>query len=156
MAYQNAAAPLITRGFDTHLKANLDETELFVDYTYTQIRANDESAGVETELTPRHKLNLFLIVEAEQNWRGGIKVFYTGRQYLGEGNWSKDYWTAGLMLQKVFGDFSIIGNVENVFDVRQSKYEKVVLAPYAHPTFRPLYAPLDGVVANVALEIKIR
>ncbi|MDZ7288441.1 MAG: TonB-dependent receptor [candidate division KSB1 bacterium] len=156
LAYQNAASPLITKGFDTHLKANLDETELLVDYTYTQIQANDESASVETELTPRHKLNLLVIVEAEQNWRGGIEVFYTGRQYLGDGHWSKDYWTVGLMLQKVFGDFSLIGNVENVFDVRQSKYEKVVLPPYAHPTFRPLYAPLDGVVANVALEIKIR
>jgi outer membrane receptor for ferrienterochelin and colicins len=156
LAYENAASPLISKGLDTNLHVALEETELYVDYTYTKVQANDSAAGLEAELTPEHKLNLDLVIEAEQSWRAGFEAFYIGRQYLGNQTWSRDFWLIGLMLQKTFGDVAIIGNVENAFDVRQSRYEKVVLPPYNHPTFRPLYAPLDGVVANAALEIKIR
>ena len=62
----------------------------------------------------------------------------------------------GLMVQKMFKNFSIIGNVENLFDVRQTRFEKVVSKPFNHPTFKPIYAPLDGMVANLALELKIK
>ena len=51
---------------------------------------------------------------------------------------------------------SAIANAENLFDARQSKYETVVLGSPTAPAFRPLWAPIDGFVANVALEIKMK
>jgi hypothetical protein len=45
--------------------------------------------------------------------------------------------------------------VENVLDVRQTRFESVVTGPFTQPTFRPLYAPLDGFVGNAALKITL-
>ena len=97
-----------------------------------------------------------LTYEVEQNWRTGVEAFYTGRQYISNNKQTRDFWTIGFMVQKMFKKFSIIGNVENLFDVRQSKYEQIVNQPYNNPTFKPIYAPLDGRVANIALEFKIK
>ncbi|RMD96087.1 MAG: TonB-dependent receptor, partial [Calditrichaeota bacterium] len=156
LLYENANSPLVTKGFDTNMKLSLDELMLFVDYTFTDVQKNYDKINPHFELTPKHKLNMTLTYEVEQSWRTGIEAFYTGKQYIDELTQSRDYWTVGFMIQKIFTNFSIIGNVENIFDVRQTKYEQVVKKPYNAPTFRPIYAPLDGVVANVALELKIR
>ena len=51
--------------------------------------------------------------------------------------------------------FSVVLNVENFLDVRQTRFESVVLGTPASPTFRPRYAPLDGMVGNVALKITL-
>ena len=69
---------------------------------------------------------------------------------------SRDYWVFGFMVEKLFKNFSITGNVENIFDFRQTKYEQIVNQPYSNPTFKPIYAPLDGVVANMAVELKLK
>lgn len=156
LLYENANSSLESKGFDTNVKVALDELVLFIDYTYADVRKNYDKVNPHLELTPKHKLNMTLAYEAENSWRAGIEAFYTGRQYLSGHTQSPDYWTIGLMIEKTFKNISIIGNVENLFDVRQTKYEQVVNRPYSNPTFKPIWAPLDGVVANVALELKIR
>jgi outer membrane receptor for ferrienterochelin and colicins len=155
LLYENAASALETKGLDTNIKVALDELELFVDYTYTDVRKNYDIINPHLELTPKHKLNMTLTYEEEQSWRTGIEAFYTGKQYISDLAQSMDFWTVGFMVEKIFNNFSIIGNIENIFDVRQTKHEQIVNKPYNNPTFRPIYAPLDGVVANVALELKL-
>jgi iron complex outermembrane receptor protein len=59
------------------------------------------------------------------------------------------------MFQKYFEHFSVIANVENLFDVRQTKFEKIYLPPVSDPTFKQIYAPLDGIVANIAVKIRL-
>ena len=156
LGFENATSSLKTKGLDTNLKVSLDELELFLDYTYTDVQKNYDKYNPHLELTPKHKLNMTLTYEVEQNWRTGVEAFYTGRQYISNNKQTRDFWTIGFMVQKMFKNFSIIGNVENLFDVRQSKYEQIVNQPYNNPTFKPIYAPLDGRVANIALEFKIK
>lgn len=153
--YVNAQRPLIAKGFDTNLSFTLDELVLFVDYSYTKTQKKYDTQNPFLELTPKHKLNMTLSYEQEQSWRTGLEAFYTGKQYLSNQTQSRDYWTVGFMLEKSFRRFSIIGNVENIFDTRQTKFEDIVIPPRTNPTFRDIYAPLDGTVANVALEIKL-
>jgi len=155
LMYENANSSLETKGLDTNIKIALDELVLFADYTFTDVRKNYDKINPYLELTPKHKLNMTLTYEEEHSWRTGIEAFYTGKQYLSNFTQSIDYWTIGFMIEKTFKNISIIGNVENIFDVRQTKYEQVVNEPYSNPTFKQIYAPLDGVIANIALELKI-
>ena len=68
----------------------------------------------------------------------------------------RGFWLLGVLGEKMFAPhFSIVLNVENFLDVRQTRFESVVSGPVTQPTFRPLYAPLDGIVANVALKITL-
>jgi len=59
------------------------------------------------------------------------------------------------MMEKILKHLSVIINFENIFDVRQTRFEEVVIPPYNNPTFKDLWAPLDGVVANIALKIQL-
>jgi outer membrane receptor for ferrienterochelin and colicins len=153
--YENASGPLEAKGFDTNVSLALDELALFVDYTFTEAQEKHDNTDSQLELTPKHKLNITLTYEQEQSWRTGIEAFYTGSQYRSDRTRTPDYWTMGFMIEKVFRHFSIIGNVENIFDTRQTRFEDVVIPPYTNPTFREIYAPLDGIVANVALQIRL-
>ena len=60
------------------------------------------------------------------------------------------------MAEKMFRHFSIIGNVENFTDTRQTRFENILVSQQTpgNPLFRPIYAPLDGFIANVALRIR--
>ncbi len=51
--------------------------------------------------------------------------------------------------------FSVVLNVENLLDVRQTRFEQVVLGPVTQPTFRQLYTPLDAFEGNLALKITL-
>ena len=96
-----------------------------------------------------------LSYEAEKSWRMGIEAFYTGRQYLRGNNRSRNYWLFGASFEKKLGRYSLIANVENIFDERQTRHERVVLPPLTTPRFLPLYEPLDGIVANLAIQVKV-
>ena len=50
---------------------------------------------------------------------------------------------------------SVFANIENILNVRQSKYEKIYNGSLTEPTFKEIYAPLDGVVANVGLKVTL-
>jgi iron complex outermembrane receptor protein len=155
LTYINADKPLLSNGFDTNLDLTLDELGLFVDYSFTRTKAKYDSDHSELPLTPRQKLNITLTYEEEEQWRTGWEFFYTGQQRLPDQTKTRAYWTVGFMFQKSFSVFDLIINVENTLDVRQSKFQDVVLPPLNNPTFQPLWAPLDGIVVNIALEFKL-
>ena len=91
----------------------------------------------------------------EAECRIGLEAFFTGEQFMHDAIYSHSYWFLGAMFQKMFDNFSIILNIENILDERQTKYKNVVLPPNNNPSFRPIYMPVDGRVANIALWIKL-
>lgn len=155
LVYENANGSIVTTGYDTNVHITCDELGLFVDYTYTHAQKDYDSKKSILELTPANKINITLTYEEEDDWRTGIEAFYTGKQFLNDQTQTRDYWTFGLMMEKMLKHLSVLVNVENIFDVRQTKFEDVVIPPYDNPTFRELWAPLDGIVANVALKIQL-
>ena len=154
--YYTSKGSLTTKGFDTNLYLDLDELELFVDYSYADVQKEGNGITTPLELTPKNKLNLTLTYEEEGEWRTGLEAFYTGKQYFENETYSRSYWLLGAMFEKMFKDFSVILNVENILDERQSKYENIVEPPFNNPSFGNLYMPIDGIVANIAVWIKIR
>ena len=154
--YFNGEGKLDTKGFDTNLYLALDELEFFADYSYTDVTGKTDGIETPLKLTPKNKLNLTLTYEEEGGWRTGVEAFYTGKQYLEDQSYSRSYWLLGAMFEKMFKNFSIILNVENILDERQSKYDEIVKPPYNNPSFSELYMPVDGIVANIALWVKVR
>ena len=138
--------PINVRGFDTNFIISMDETSLFIDYSWNDTHLN---------LTPRHKLNLTLTIEEEKEWKGGIEAFYTGRQYVNSSRLTRDFWIFGVMVEKIFPVFSITANVENIFNVRQTKWERIVNPPYDNPVFSPIWGPTEGLSANLAIQVHI-
>ena len=50
---------------------------------------------------------------------------------------------------------SLFINVENVTDRRQTKWDTLYTGSIINPVFRDIYAPLDGVVVNTGVKIKL-
>ena len=156
--FRSAPAPVTSRGLETNLRVGLDEFQFLAAYTLTDARQSyDPTQPAQLPFVARHRLVLTTTYEEEKSFRVGLEGFYNGPQYLGEGTrQGRGYWLLGALAEKIFAPhFSVVVNVENLLDVRQTRFEAVVTGPATSPTFRPLYAPLDGIVANIALKITL-
>jgi len=156
--FVNAPSPVRARGFESNLRLSIDEFQFLVAYTLTDTRQTyDFSQPAALPFVSRHRLVLTTTYEQEKNFRVALEGFYNGPQYLGEGaRQGRGFWVCGALAEKTFAPhFSLVLNVENLLDVRQTRFEPVVTGPVTQPTFRPLYAPLDGFVGNLALKITL-
>ncbi|MCY7349837.1 MAG: TonB-dependent receptor [Cytophagaceae bacterium] len=155
--FRNVSEPVRSQGFETNAKWGWEAWKLFVAYTYTDARNTFQPKPVErVEFAPQHKVVTTLVYEVEKKFRAGLEGFYTGPQHIGGGERSRGYFIAGLMAEKLFRRFSVIGNLEDFSDTRQTRFENILLSALPQrPQFRPIYAPLDGFIANVALRINL-
>ena len=116
---------------------------LLLTHSYTDSTEEDpEAPGSRRDvpLTPGHVTTLNAIWERE-TWSIGLEAYYTGRQpldanpYRAEG---RAYVLVGGLLQKRFGRVRVFLNLENVGNVRQTRFE-----PAAPPGARRHW-PMDG------------
>ncbi|VAX29453.1 TonB-dependent receptor; Outer membrane receptor for ferrienterochelin and colicins [hydrothermal vent metagenome] len=150
--YQNANGSIQSKGLNTIISVTFDELVFYVDYTYLDARKTYDNNSP-LELTPQNRLSTVLYYEDEEDgWKVGIESFYFGNQYLENGSKTPNYWIFDAMLQKEFEHLTIALNIENILDVRQTRYENIVNPPLNNPVFNEIYAPLEGIVANIVLK----
>jgi iron complex outermembrane receptor protein len=152
-------APQPTRTWGTDLLARIARDPFRITATYTYLRATEwnpapsNSARREVPLNPRHALGLVSSVEHEGESRIGLELYYTGRQALEHDprrTTSKPYLLAGLLGEKRFGHARVFINAENLTNVRQTRYDSLVL-PVRGSGGRwttDVWAPLEGFVVN--------
>jgi iron complex outermembrane receptor protein len=147
--------PVLSAGFESDIRLNLDQFQIFAGYTFVDARREYEPSQSFIPLTPKHKLNLDLIYEIENNISVAAEGYYVSSMFRDGDTNTKPYFTVGLIVQKHFKHFSLIANAENLLDVRQTQFEDIVIPPITAPTFKQIYAPLAGRTFNIALRIKI-
>ncbi len=154
----NRTEPITNVGME--LLATLRRGPLVATSTYTYVRATErtERGGDDVALTPRHSAGLVGMWEPEGVGRVGLEVYYTGRQRLevnpfrGE---SRPYVIVGLLAERRFGKLRAFLNLENLTDVRQTRYDPVV-RPRSGADGRwtvDAWAPLDGRVLNGGIRV---
>jgi outer membrane receptor for ferrienterochelin and colicins len=145
----------LAKGSETSVKFSFDEFPLSLSYTFTNARKTDEPGNATLALTPRNKFVCSLMYEKETSWKAGIEGFNTGNQYLDNGNITPSFWTFDVMAEKSFGHFSLLLNVENFTDTRQSKFGPLYTGTAQNPVFSEIYASLEGIVGNISLRFKL-
>jgi outer membrane receptor for ferrienterochelin and colicins len=60
-----------------------------------------------------------------------------------------------LLLEKVIHRVTLVLNFEDLTDTRQTRFGPVVVPPATAPTFKDIYAPLEGFMANLAAKVRI-
>jgi iron complex outermembrane receptor protein len=160
VALVNASEPTRTWGTELIVRYRKDAFTAMLTHAWTRTTELDVDAGARREvpLTPRHAASLNLIWESERRGRIGIEAYYTGRQELDDDPYlssGRPYLLVGALAQRRFGKLRVFVNAENLFDVRQTRYESVVL-PVRRPDGRWLvdsWAPLDGRVVNGGIRV---
>lgn len=153
--FVNKNKPIIARGLESNLRMDLGEFKVFFGYTFIDARRKYDKVQSFVPLTPKHKINIDIIYEVEKNYSIAFEGYYLSSMYRDFDTKTWDYFTIGLIAQKHYKQFIIILNCENLLDVRQTRFENIVIPPTNAPSFREIYAPLNGRVFNIALRIKI-
>lgn len=153
--FVNVDGYLESKGLETNLKLGYDDLSFYGGYTLIDAKRHFDSASGINPLTAKHRLYMTLMYELEEKLRIGYELFYTGRQYLSDGESRPDYWVMGISAEYRFKHFSLFVNAENFTDVKQSNYEPVYTGTLQDPQFREIWAPIDGFVLNGGVKINV-
>ena len=154
-AFQNADGYTQSVGAETFFKFGFYDFVFFMGYTYTDATNHFDGTTRDLTLTPKHSVKGDLLYALPGKWRIGLDYEYKSSQLLSNGRTTRDYWTYGAVVEYTYKNFTFFGNVENYTNVRQTKYESLLSAPYSTPQFTEVWAPLDGIVLNTGLKIRL-
>src|SRR5207302_7252377 len=94
------------------------------------------------ELNPRNWLGLTLSYEDEETGiKASLEGYMIGEQQVEHNPFRSTtpaYWLTGALVEKAFGVFHFFLNSENLFDVRQTRYEPVFLGDPLRGDVQPL------------------
>lgn len=155
-------APEPTRTWGTELVARYRRRALTTMATHAYTRSTeldfDRGGRREVPLTPRHAASFNVMWEGDEWGRVGFEAYYTGRQSLDDNPYrdaSRRYVLFGGLFERRFGAARLFINVENLADIRQTKYD-----PLIRPTRLQdgrwtveAWAPLDGRVWNGGVRV---
>lgn len=153
--FQNMEKPVVSKGFDTYVKATVDRWELYLGYTFTiaENKFLDEHQFV--PLTPKNRFAMTALKEAG-TWKAGVEASYSGAQRRLNYTRTPGFLFAAAMVSKDIGKhLTLVANCENLLDYRQSRKEALYSGTVTNPVFSPLWAPTDGRVVNFSVKWKL-
>ncbi|WP_338877220.1 TonB-dependent receptor [Spirosoma sp. SC4-14] len=153
----NAPYNLFSVGTDTYIRLEYKDYELYLGYNHTLSRRDGPTDNTYLPLAPQDKFSSTLAWESE-HFRFGVESSLVGNQYLYNNQKVANYWLfAGAAEYHYNEHWRLVLNGENIFNIRQANYETVVLGanPTVQPTFRPVWAPLEGRIVNLALKFTL-
>ena len=152
----NATYDINSIGTDTYLRMQYDALELYLGFNHTIAKRSGSGESAYLPFSPQDKFSLTLAYTVENKWRFGIESSFVGNQYLYDNQRVKDYsFWAGSVERKFGTHLSLILNAENILNIKQSDYEKVVIGTPERPSFNPIWAPQEGAIVNLALRYKL-
>lgn len=149
------------RGSELLLRFRRDGFTVTGSYVFVDATEPDaDLAGRRTvPLTPKHTAGLVGMWEEHGTGRIGIEAYYTGRQQLEDNPYrtrSRPYLHLGILGEIVLGHVSLFVNAENLLNVRQTRFDPLLLpqrAPSGEWTV-DAWAPLDGFTVNSGLRVR--
>ena len=135
------------------MKFGYKDFKLFTGYTFAYVTRTQNGNSFEMPLVSKHRLNNVLMYELEEKLKIGLEGYYFSPQKLSDGATGQSYWIFGLMMEKLWEDFSIFLNFENFTDTRQTRFDSIYTGSVSDPQFRDIYAPVDGFVVNGGVKL---
>jgi outer membrane receptor for ferrienterochelin and colicins len=148
----NASRAVETKGLQSYLRLSYDELEFYLSYVYTHAIKKYDAANPWFLATPRHNLATTIMFEPSKNWQVGLESSIFGRQLIENNEQTPLYVFMAAMVKRKFKKLSVVLNCENLLDYRQKNY---LVLPVNHPSFKTLWAPIDGRVVNLSLNFKL-
>ncbi|GAB4047368.1 TonB-dependent receptor [Spirosoma litoris] len=153
----NAPYNILSLGTDTYVRLEYKAYELYFGYNHTLARRDGPTDNTYLPLAPQDKFSTTVAWEND-HFRFGIETSYVGNQYLYNNQKVANYWFFAGAAEYHYNDhWRLVLNAENLFNIKQANYETVVLGanPTVQPTFRPIWAPLEGRIVNLALKFTL-
>jgi outer membrane receptor for ferrienterochelin and colicins len=161
VALVNVPGETRTWGTEALARYHAEPWHVTATHTWTRAREPDPRTGGRREvpLTPRHQAGIVGMWEAEDRGRVGVELYFTGRQSLDDNPYrsaSRPYLIFGMLAERRVGRARVFVNAENLLDVRQTRWDPLVL-PARSPELRwttDAWAPLDGRAINAGVRLE--
>ncbi|MFA5297661.1 MAG: TonB-dependent receptor [Lutibacter sp.] len=153
--FQQPKGYIDTQGMETNVKLTYGDLKLFIGYTLADVNEHYNDKSTTFPLVAKHRLNNVLMYEIEDQLKMGLEAYYFSPQKLNDGATGREYWLFGFMVEKIWDKFSVFINFENFGNTRQTKFDTIYTGSTTNPTFRDIYAPVDGFVVNGGLKLKL-
>jgi len=151
--YMQPEGSIESKGVEANLKFGYKDFKLFTGYTFADVTRTESDNTVELPLVSKHRLNNVLMYELDEKLKIGLEGYYFSPQQLSDGERGQSYWIFGLMMEKLWENFSIFLNFENFTDTRQTRFDSIFTGTVSNPQFRDIYAPVDGFVINGGIKL---
>lgn len=157
----NVAGRTRIRGSELLLRFRRDGFTVTGSYVFVDATEPDLNAAGRRRvpLTPKHTAGLVGMWEEHGKGRIGVEAYYTGRQTLDDNPYrtrSRPYLHLGLLGEINLGSASLFANAENLLNVRQSRYDPLLLPQRAASGQWTVdaWAPLEGFILNAGLRLR--
>lgn len=158
----NVAGLTRTRGTELLLRYRWQAFSLTGSYVYVSASEPDPSGSGRrmVPLTPRHSGGLVGTWEKQGKGKIGLEAYYTGAQLLENNPYrarSRPYFELGAMGELILGKISLFLNVEDLLNIRQTKYDPLLLPQRAADGAWTVdaWAPLQGRVVNGGIRVHL-
>lgn len=155
LEFQQPDGYIDTKGIETNIKLTYKDLKLFIGHTMASVKEHYNGNTTTFPLVAKHRLNNVLMYEIEGSVKMGLEAYYFSPQELNDGATGKSYWLFGFMVEKIWESFSVFINFENFGNTRQTRFDTIYTGPVTDPTFRDIYAPVDGFVVNGGMKIQL-
>lgn len=152
----NAERPATNIGIELLATMRKPPYALTGTYAFVRSREPDGNLRLESPLTPKHSLGIVGMWERENIGRVGVEYYFTGKQRLEVNPYrsrSERYSILGLLAERKVGRVKVFLNAENLTNVRQTKFDPLVLPAQAIDGRWTVdaWAPLDGRTFNAGI-----
>ena len=151
----NAEGYTDSKGIDFSLRVSVDPVKFYTGYSYTIAQNHFARRTVAYPLAPKHKLHFDLVYEEQGSIRVALETYYTSKQLLTDGNMGKHYLLVGALIEKSWKHFSVFLNGEDLNNIRQTDWAPVYTGTPTNPTFKDIYAPLEGRTINGGIKVSL-
>lgn len=156
----NVSGATRTYGVELLLRQRWDNFSISGSYVYVNATEPTETgAGRQTVArTPRHNGGVVAMWEQEGKGRLGFEAYYTGGQRLDDNPYrtrSRHYVELGVLGEIVVGKVRLFVNAENLLDIRQTNYDRLLLPVRAADGRWTVdtWGPTDGLTVNGGIRI---
>jgi iron complex outermembrane receptor protein len=156
----NVSGSTNTLGAEFLARYRWEEVIVTASYVFVHAREPELAGGRRTvPLTPRHTGGVVAMWEREDAGRLGLEVYYTGKQSLENNPYraiGRPYVEIGLLGEVVLGKVRLFLNLENLLNVRQTKYDPMVRPSRAADGRSAVdaWGPTDGFVVNGGIRLR--
>jgi outer membrane receptor for ferrienterochelin and colicins len=155
LVFSNGNGNIQTKGVETKFQIYYRGFSFSTGYTYTNHRNKLNGVEKQATITAPHQVSLLAGYELFKRFSAGIDAYFFSPQTLSDGAVTKPIWELGINTQLNLKYVLIFANIENVLDIRQSRYGELVKAnpTFRNPKFSEIYAPLEGTIFNAGVKV---
>lgn len=153
--YVNAPGDILSYGSETMAMITAEDISISLNYHYNNSGRMYLPGKPRLPLTPRNRITASFMYESEPHWKIGAETFYTGRQSLDNGEETRPFTTIDFLAQYRWRNYALQLNLENLTDIRQSRFGTLYSGTVQDPVFKEIYAPTEGRVISVSLQYRL-